>query len=433
MIARVKLGEVVTLSQGFAVNAKSKHLMSDSGLPLLRITDLINNTKSQYLTEETAPEKCIAHEEEIIYTRTGQVGLVFRGKNGVVHNNCFKVIPDANKIGPDYLYWFLRQPQIKVHANNIASGSVQKDLNHSAFKSIEIDLLPIEAQSECTKILNQIENKISNNTAMNATLEKIAQRIFKSWFVYFDPVKANEEGVPFDGLSPEIQALFPNEFEESELGMIPKGWEVKSIGDVAEVTKGKSYKSTELKPSQTALVTLKSFQRGGGYRLDGYKEYIGKYKESQVVENGDLIIAYTDMTQAADVIGKPAMITGNDQYEKLVISLDVGVVQPLQKNLKNYLYGLAMTDNFINHTKSFTSGTTVLHLGKDAVPTYKFALPSEELLNKYQQISNSLFEKISLNIIQNSCLTKLRDKLLPRLISGKITIQKAEELLEEAS
>lgn len=275
--------------------------------------------------------------------------------------------------------------------------------------------------------LSLFDQKINANTQMNQTLEKIAQRIFKSWFIDFDPVKANAEGVPFDGLSPEIQALFPNEFEESELGMIPKGWSVKSVSDIADVVKGKSYKSVELNPSTTALVTLKSFQRGGGYRLDGYKEYTGKYKDSQVVNNGDLIVAYTDMTQAADVIGKPAMISGNDKYERLVISLDVGVIKPKESNLKNFLYYTALTPRFTDHTRSFSSGTTVLHLSKDAIPSFELVCPPSEVLLKFDEVITPFIERISNSIMENANLTRIRDKLLPKLISGKIEINNKTE------
>jgi len=159
---------------------------------------------------------------------------------------------------------------------------------------------------------------------------------------------------------------------------VPEGWRVKAIQDLAKIIKGKSYSSDELVESKTALLTLKSFTRGGGYRLDGLKEYTGSYKAEQEVFAGDLIISYTDVTQNADVIGKPAMVVSDSRYEHLVISLDVAVVRPEIDCQKYFLYGLAMTDTFQNHTKSYTTGTTVLHIGKSAVPGFQFPKPSEE-------------------------------------------------------
>ena len=119
---------------------------------------------------------------------------------------------------------------------------------------------------------------------MNQTLEEMAQALFKSWFVDFDPVhaKANaSSNADYDqiakelGISREVLDLFPDEFEESELGMIPKGWDIANLANHIEVIKGKSYKSSELQESRTSLVTLKSFLRGGGYRTDGIKPYTG--------------------------------------------------------------------------------------------------------------------------------------------------------------
>jgi len=184
------LGDLVELSQGLAINAKTKYMLDEEGLPLLRITDLINETQVQFVNPEHAPEKCIAYENDIIYTRTGQVGLVYKERSGVIHNNCFKVIPNVELIDSDYLFWFLSQSKVKQYANDVASGSVQKDLNHSAFKSIPIDLPPLAYQRTVGPILNSFTNKIQLNRQTNQTLEHIAQAIFKSWFVNFEPTRA---------------------------------------------------------------------------------------------------------------------------------------------------------------------------------------------------------------------------------------------------
>lgn len=182
---------------------------------------------------------------------------------------------------------------------------------------------------------------------------------------------------------------------DSELGEIPDGWEVAQIQDVAKTIKGKSYKSVELEESTTALVTLKSFMRGGGYRLDGLKEYTGKYKPEQEVFAGDL-----------------------------VISLDVAVVRPENMSLKYYLYGLAKTSEFQQHTNSHSTGTTVLHLSKIAVPEYVFPKPSEELIRQYQKIVEPMFKLINERIEESKGLENTRDTLLPQRFSGELSVMK---------
>ncbi len=207
---------------------------------------------------------------------------------------------------------------------------------------------------------------------------------------------------------------------------MPEGWEIRQIQDLAKTIKGKSYKSAELTKSKTALVSLKSFNRGGGYRLDGLKEYTGSYKAEQEVFAGDLIIAYTDVTQAADVIGKPAMVISDSRYKHLVISLDVAVVRPKIKHHKSFLYGLAMTNNFQNHTKSYTTGTTVLHLGKSAVTEFQFPKPSEELLKFYEQNVSPIFKLVNKKVGESRNMENLRDTLLPKLLSGDLSVDAGE-------
>ena len=236
-------------------------------------------------------------------------------------------------------------------------------------------------------------------------------------------------------MSDATAALFPDRFEESELGLVPKGWRVASVSQVADVVKGKSYSSKDLvEGNHTALVTLKSFERGGGFRLDGFKPYAGGYKPSQVVAPGDLIIAYTDVTQAAELIGKPAIVVGVENYTTLVASLDVGIVRPDQNQIsRQFLYGLFRTENFQSHTYSHTSGTTVLHLAKDGVGSFTFSCPPIELVNAFSVIAESVAELRQTNIDQMRTLATLRDTLLPRLISGQLRLPEAAALIEEAT
>ncbi|WP_233113073.1 N-6 DNA methylase [Aggregatibacter actinomycetemcomitans] len=120
------------------------------------------------------------------------------------------------------------------------------------------------------------------------------------------------------------------------------------------------------------------------------------------------------------IMAKPAMVMSDSRYEHLVISLDVGVVRPFDEVYKYFLYCLAMTDSFQAHTKSFCTGTTVLHLGKDAVPSFEFVNPNDELLKIFCKQASPIFEKINLNIEENKSLEKTRDLLLPRLLNGDL-------------
>lgn len=154
------IGNYVKLTQGFVMNATTTHLVKEKGLPLLRITDLLNDTV-QYYIDEKVDKKNIALKEDIIITRTGQVGLVFRNKIGVVYNNCFKIAPIDDNLDKEYLYWFLCQTNTFNSMVELASGSsAQFDLTHTAFNTLPIILPSNSVQKKFRIIARPINNHL---------------------------------------------------------------------------------------------------------------------------------------------------------------------------------------------------------------------------------------------------------------------------------
>ena len=357
----------------------------------------------------------------------------FDSANYVVSTK-FMVIKASALISVKYLFLVLTSNIMLRELQQIAesrSGTFPQ-ITFDAVSHIPINLPPLPTQKSIAHILSTLDDKIELNRKMNQTLESMAQAIFKSWFVDFAPVHS-KAGVSSEdeldkvandlGISRKVLDLFPSEFEESELGLIPKGWEQDVLSTHISIIKGKSYKSSELEESQTALVTLKSFLRGGGYRIDGIKPYTGKYKEEQVVMPGELIMAYTDVTQVADVIGKPALVLEDENIDTLVASLDVGIVRASSERLnKMYLYQLFKTTKFQGYILGYTSGTTVLHLKKNWADSYTVLLPHEGLMSRFNNIAQGLFETFRLNAEQNKTLQKTRDILLPKLLSGELDV-----------
>ena len=178
-------------------------------------------------------------------------------------------------------------------------------------------------------------------------------------------------------------------------------------------------------------VTLKSIMRGGGYRPDGLKPYTGKYNPEQVITPGELVVSYTDVTQEAEVVGKPAIVRGDENYRTLVASLDLGIIRPLKATVSIwFLYCLFRERRFQSHIYGYADGTTVLHLSKDGIPSYQFALPPEEIRSLFDSIAEPIFAKIESNENESRTLAQTRDTLLPKLLSGKIHIDDANEMLE---
>ena len=435
---KMRLGDFIDLKRGYDLPKKSR---SAGPIPLV---------SSAGVSDQHSEAK--VRGPGVVTGRYGTIGDVFYIEEDFWPLNTTLYVRDFKGNDPRFTYYFLKTIDYLQYSDKAAVPGVNRNHLHMAEISVPKS---VDEQRRIASVLSCLDDKIEANDTINQTLEQMAQAIFKSWFVDFEPVKAKiaaleAGGSEEDALLAAMQAisgkseaeltrlqaerpeqyaklrttaeLFPSAMQDSELGEIPEGWSVTRVNEIAEIVKGKSYKSAELEPSQTALVTLKSFNRGGGYRLDGLKEYTGKYKSQQEVMAGDLIIAYTDVTQAADVIGKPAMVIGDERYEHLVISLDVAVIRPVDSALKPYLYGLAKTDTFQYHTKAHTTGTTVLHLAKNAVPEYPLALPSKALIDAYAGQATPLFTLINEKVQESRSLESLRDTLLPKLLSGELSM-----------
>jgi type I restriction enzyme, S subunit len=345
--------------------------------------------------------------------------------HGLGEVNCANIVfARPNPSYSDFLGAYFNTPSGHEALLSLSSGSAQLVLNTKAIAKIEVPVPPAKVAEEIGALSKKFDDRITLLRETNTTLESIAQVLFKSWFVDFDPVHAKMQGRAPEGMDEATAALFPDNFEESELGLVPKGWSISAVANVAEIVKGKSYSSKDLVDKHTtALVTLKSFERGGGFRMDGFKPYSGTFKPTQVVIPGDLIVAYTDVTQAAELIGKPAIVVGIEEHGTLVASLDVGIVRPdFSVCGRQFLYGLFKTDSFQSHTLAHTSGTTVLHLSKDGVGSFQFVLPPAGLINVFEDIATELAERRQINSDQVRALRLLRDTLLPRLISGQLSL-----------
>ncbi|MCT8702484.1 restriction endonuclease subunit S [Glaesserella parasuis] len=441
-----KLGEIATFYNGRAYKNTEFKV---SGTPIVRIQNLTGEGKIVYSDLNLDENKYIDYGD-LIYAWSATFGpYIWKGEKSIYHYHIWKIICNEELLDKKYFYYKLKQISDNLKDSG-GNGSIFVHITKAFMENFKVKIPSLNEQKRVSSILAYLDEKIQLNTQINQTLEQIAQTIFKSWFIDFDPVHAKANALAsgqtleqatqaamavisgkntqelhrLQTANPEqyqqlweIADAFPSGFDEEG---VPWGWESKKVGEVAKIVKGKSYKSSELAPSKTALVTLKSFNRGGGYRLDGLKEYTGNYKEEQEVFAGDLIIAYTDVTQAADVIGKPAMVMSDSCYEHLVISLDVGVVRPKNEKHKYFLYCLAMTDTFQAHTHSFCTGTTVLHLGKDAVPSFEFILPDNKFIELFDEFVLPIFVRINNIIEENKSLEKIRDELLPKLLSGEI-------------
>lgn len=317
--------------------------------------------------------------------------------------------------------------------NGMDSGSAIPSTSREAFYHLPVRVPPTKEQRAIACILGSLDDKIEMNRQMNETLEAMAQAVFKSWFVDFDPVRAKAAGQQPAGLAPHIAELFPDELEESEPRKIPKGWKVRRLGDLMSLDKGLSYKGQFLAAEGTQMVNLGCFLGRGRFSEESIKCYSGEYQRRHVVYPGDLVLANTDITQKREVLGSPALIPVRRGVETMIFTHHVFAARFAQDKAiwKLFVYFLLLQDNFRNRAAGFATGTTVLALPRDAVLDLEFVAPPVEVMLRFEPIARRLVEKQWHSANESRTLAALRDALLPRLLSGQIRVEDSMRFEEE--
>ena len=429
----VQFGSLCDISRG-ASPRPIQEWIAKEGIPWVKIADAssagsryIQHTKECIRTEGRSKSVSVV-PGDLILSNSATPGIpMFMGIEACVHDG-WLLLRNFRGLDKLFAYYLLlhERPALVAKGN----GSVFTNLKTEILRNHKVVLPPLSIQRAIAHILGALDDKIELNRRMNETLESMARALFKSWFIDFDPVHAKAEGRD-PGLPADIAALFPDSFQDSDLGEIPKGWAVRSLGELIKTVKGCSYTSDDLVDSDTALVTLKSFARGGGYRPDGLKSFAGSYKPEQVVTPGELVVACTDVTQAAAIVGRTAVVHGAAGYRTLVASLDTLIVRPNRQDVtRSFVYFLGRTDNFVAHTYSHTTGTTVLHLSKEAVPSFAFALPPVQLIREFDSLANPALSRIQASDEQSETIAVLRDTLLPKLLSGEVRVKDVDQSME---
>lgn len=415
--------------------------LTDHGPYVVRSQDIrgrrFDTSSAGRVSEETYVERiarAVPEYGDLLYSREGTYfGIsapVPRSERVCLGQRMTLLRPDPAKVDHIFLNYWLNSDLMERFLAGFRDGSVAQRLNMSTIRGLPVPVLPISMQRQIARTLQTLDEKIELNRRMSATLEDMARALYRSWFVDFDPVHARALGQSPAHMDAATASLFPDSFGPDGL---PKEWRKLPTSELVTLTKGRSYKSKELQPSKTALISLKSFRRGGGYRRDGLKGFVGDYKANQVVNPGELVISLTDVTQAAEVIGRATFARGGSGHDTLVASLDVGILRPIDEDRTppEFLHQVFNSEDFLAHALAHVTGTTVLHLAKNAVPDYKMILPEARVIEAFERIAGSLRERIQTTEIESNTLATLRDALLPRLMSGELRIREAEKQVEE--
>ena len=241
----------------------------------------------------------------------------------------------------------------------------------------------------------------------------MAKQLYDYWFVQFD--FPNEEGKPYKSNG---GAMVWNEKLKRE---IPQGWDISDVKSLIEpIERGVSYSSDEiLDMSATPMINLACFSKAGDYRLGEMKFFSGNIPETKLISPMDMLIACTDMTQGADIIGRP--ILASNEFDQYTFSTDLALVIPKGK-LKMYLYYTLRTPFYHKYIRPFASGTTVKHLNLIGVENYVLPIPPMGIQSKFEDTISPIKEQQSKNLNEIVALTKQRDELLPLLMNGQASV-----------
>ncbi|HBA6838692.1 TPA: restriction endonuclease subunit S [Escherichia coli] len=353
--------------------------------------------------------------------------------------------PKSNAFDSRFLRYFLSSPHQQALLLTLASaGATRHALTKGMIEDLQVPKPPLNIQMSIANILEFFDKKIEKNNYQNQTLEQMSQTLFKSWFVDFDPVIDNalDAGNPipealqtraelrqkvrnstdFKPLSAEIRSLFPSEFEETELGWVPKGWNITLAGEEF-IVKGGSTPST----------ANEDFWNNGTIHWTSPKDLTGN--ESKVLLDTAKKITPLGLAKISSgllpidtVLMSSRAPIGYLALNKVPMAINQGYIAiPSAKHLSPE-YTIYWLDNIMDDIKGIAGGTTFAEISKSAFKTIKLLIPSSDIITEFSRITRNHFDKVVQNTKEIDSLTNLRDTLLPKLISGELSLEDLPDL-----
>ena len=348
------------------------------------------------------------------------VGIAVRD---VSFNQDVKALCAKNGLDKDFLYHWLagNETMLLSKVENTGIGAGKLDTN--VLKNLPVLLPPRPEQRRIAHILGTLDDKIENNRKTAKTLEAMAQAIFQSWFVDFDPVRAKMAGESPESickrlkLTPEILNLFPDRLVDSELGEIPDGWVVGTLGNVAENPR-RGIRPQQIN-TETPYIALEHMPRrciylsewGTGEELESNKFM---FRKNEILFGK--LRPYFHKVGVAPVNG--------------VCSTDIVVIAPQSAYWLSFVLGHTSSDAFVVYTDSDSTGTKMPRTSWNRMAHYEIALPPESIAKVFDELVVPTVHQIVANVHESRTLADLRDTLLPKLISGDIRVPEAEHLIE---
>jgi type I restriction enzyme S subunit len=408
-----KLGDIAEVQTGpFGTQLHQKDYVK-IGTPIITVEHLGNNR----IVHQNLPRVCDKdkvrlkkywiQKGDIIFSRVGSVdrrAFVTEKEHGwLFSGRCLRVRANEKNVDGEFLSYYFGQENFKDHIRRIAVGATMPSLNTSIMSSLQVEIpKSLQEQQGIASILSAIDDKIENNLAINKTLEEMAMALYKHWFVDFGPFQ--------DG-----------EFVESELGMIPKGWEVKRLDEIA-YKRSESYK---FKGKEKVVFVNTSDVLNGSFMHKNYKnidDLPGQAKKSIYPE--DILFS-----EIRPINRRFAYVDFNS--EDYVVSTKFMVIRNNELINNKLLYRILTRDETILEFQNIAESRsgTFPQITFDVIGHVQFSLPAIGIQNEFQELVGNLEEQQKSNLEEIKNLTQLRDTLLPSLISGEVRLKEFQEQL----
>lgn len=359
---------------------------------------------------------------DIVYSRRGDVerrALIRAEEDGwLCGTGCLRVRFGNSEVDPLYASYYLGHPSVRGWIVRHAVGATMPNLNTSILSALPFVIPPLTEQKAIAHILGTLDDKIELNREMNQTLEAMARAIFKSWFVDFDPVCAKMEGRLPAGIDAATAELFPDEFEESALGMIPKGWRVKSLDQIAHFLNGlalQKYPPTD--DNYLPVIKIAELRRGINESTAKASLYIdNKY----IIQDGDILFSWSGS------LGVCAWCGGKGALNQHLFKV-TSVEYPKWFYYQWIKYHLPQFQEI-----AASKATTMGHIQRHHLDEAKVIVPPQDTLQMIDKAMEPLLNLFISNNLEARTLASIRDTLLPKLLSGEIRVKEAEKIAAKA-
>lgn len=428
---QVKLGDLVEIKHGFAFKgeffceAPTPYQLTTPGN--FAIGGGFQSGKGKFY-QGPVPEEYVLNAGDLVVTMTDlSKAADTLGYSAVVpetpgttwlHNQRVGLVsikPGA-LVSYGFVHYLMRSPEYRHWVVSTATGSTVKHTSPGRICDYEFLLPPQDYQQHVSGILGDLDTRITFLRETNATLEAIAQALFKSWFVDFNPVLAKMEGRSPEGMDEATAALFPDSFEESELGLVPKGWRVSTIGETVETVGGATPDTKDpsyWEPAEHAWTTPKD--------LSGISSPVLLDTERKVSTKGIGKIS-SGLQPAGTLLMSSRAPIGYLAIAQMPVAINQGYIAMPPGSKLPPLYMLFWCQQNMDTIKNHANGSTFMEISKKAFRPLSILVPAAEVLEKFVSVANSLFDRLVENERQAQTLANLRDALLPRLISGQLRL-----------